>query len=113
MMRTFKKVGVAAVAAVSLVGATVAASSSAEARHINRGWRSGYFPGTVVVGGLALSAVAATRPYGYRYGHRYWDYAPGGPFVDYPYQNCGFGPRLVAYTAFGNAIVSTDRVCWY
>lgn len=112
-MRIFKHVGVAAIAVISLVGATMAASSSAEARQLNRGWRTNYFPGTAVVSGLALGAVAATRSYDYRYGYRYWDYAPGGPFVDYPYQNCGFGPRLAAYTVFGNAIISSDRVCWY
>jgi len=39
MRSLFKKVGIAALAALSLVGATLAASSTAEARYYGRGWR--------------------------------------------------------------------------
>ena len=85
-MRILKKFSVATIA-ICLGGVTIAASSSADARHM-RDWRVGYQTGTVVV-----SSWAATRPYyAYQYG---WDYAPGGPFVDYPYQNC------------------RGAVCWY
>ena len=90
-MRGLKKLSVAAVGTLLLAGAIVTASSSAEARH-KRDWRVGYHSGTAIVIGWA---PVTTRPYyGYRYG-LYRDYAPAGPFVDYPYQNCSGG------------------VCWY
>ena len=84
-MRRLKKIGFAAVATLSLV----AASCSADARNYNpRGWRGSYQSGTVV----ATSLVAATWPYyGYRRGYWYWEYAPAGPFVDYPYRKCRAG----------------------
>ena len=64
MRSLFKKVGIAALAALSLVGATLAASSSAEARYYGRGWGGGWV-GPAIVGGLALGALAASRPYYY------------------------------------------------
>src|SRR5947207_15312797 len=65
MRSLFKKVGIAALAALSLVGATLAASSTAEARYYGRGWGGRGFIGPAIVGGLALGALAASRPYYY------------------------------------------------
>ena len=62
MRSLFRKAGITAVAALSLVGATLAASSSAEARYYHRGWRGGGWAGPAIVGGLALGALAASRP---------------------------------------------------
>jgi hypothetical protein len=73
----------------------VASTSPAEAR-----WgRGGGWVGPAVVGGLALGALAASRPY-YGYGGGYYGY--GG----------GYGcPReVVGYTAWGRPIVR--RVCY-
>jgi hypothetical protein len=97
-MSVLKRVGVPALAAVSLVGATLAFSGSADARYYHRGWRSGGLVGAAIVGGVAIgTTVPAPRPYYYRYGfgYGYPNYAPAGPFVDYPYPNCASG------------------VCWY
>jgi hypothetical protein len=89
-MRGLKNLGVAAVGTILL---TVAASSSADARY-KRDWRLDYQSGTTIVIGLAPATTRPYYDYGYRYGW-YRDYAPAGPFVDYPYQNCSGG------------------VCWY
>ena len=60
--------GVTAVAGLSIVGATLAASSSAEAHYSHSSWGGGWMVGPAVVGGLALGALAASRPY-YGYPH--------------------------------------------
>ena len=100
-MSVLQRFGLLVVAAVSLVGATLAFSGSADARH--RGWRSGAWVVPVIAGGYA-SGTTIPAPRNYRYGYGYWypsygywnpSYAPAGPFVDYPYWNCGGG------------------VCWY
>src|SRR4051812_11186615 len=65
MRSLFKKAGIATLGALSLVGATLAASSSAEARYYGRGWGGGGWVGPAIVGGLALGALAASRPYYY------------------------------------------------
>ena len=72
MHTAWKKFGAAAVAALSLAGATLATSTSAEARYFHRGWGGGW-AGPAIVGGLALGALAASRPYyGYGYGPGYY-----------------------------------------
>ena len=91
-MSFFKEISLTAAVAVVSIGVTLAASSTAEARY-RRDGRVGYQSGTVIV---SPWAAGATRSYYYGYRHGwFWDYAPAGPFVDYPYQNCGGG------------------VCWY
>ena len=103
-MRTgIKKIGVAAVAALSLLGATLAVSSTAEARYYHRGWGGGW-AGPAIVGGLALGALAASRPYygGYGYG------AYGGYYDD----GCYLRRRVVGYTPWGRPIVRAVRVCY-
>ena len=97
MRSLFKKVGITAVAALSLVGATLAASSSAEARYGHRGWRGGGWAGPAIVGGLALGALAASRPY----------YGGYGYYGDGCIRN-----RVVGYTPYGRPIVRPVNVCY-
>src|SRR4051812_37667432 len=97
MRSLFKKVGIAALAALSLVGATLAASSSAEARYYGRGWGGRGFIGPAIVGGLALGALAASRPYYYG---GYGGYGGYGYYGDGCIRN-----RVVGYTPYGRPIV--------
>ncbi len=58
---------------MSVAGATLATSSDAEARW--RGGRGGWgWAGPAIVGGLALGAIAASRPYAYGYGYPAYGY---------------------------------------
>jgi hypothetical protein len=93
MRSVVKKIGVSALAVLSLAAATLATSSSAEARYWHRGWRGGWV-GPAVVGGLALGALAASRPY--------YGYYDGG---------CYFRRSVVGYNAWGAPIVRPVRVC--
>ena len=94
MNATLKKTGVAALAALSIAGATIATSSTAEARW-HGGWHRGGWIGPAVVGGLALGAYAASRPY--------YGYYDGG---------CYFRRRVVGYNSWGRPIVRPVRVCY-
>ena len=89
--------GVTAVAGLSIVGATLAASSSAEARYYHRGWGGGGWIGPAVVGGLALGALAASRPY---YGYPAYGYSDG----------C-IRNRVVGHTPYGRPIIRRVNVC--
>ena len=105
MRSLFKKVGITAVAALSLVGATLAASSSAEARYYRGGgWRGGGWAGPAIVGGLALGALAASRPYYYG---GYGGYGGYGAYGDGCIRN-----RVVGYTPYGRPIVRPVNVCY-
>jgi hypothetical protein len=96
-MRTWiKKVGIAGLAAVSVAGATLATSSDAEARW--RGGRGWGWAGPAIVGGLALGALAASRPYAYGY-------------PAYDYDGC-IRNRVVGYNAWGRPIVRPVNVCY-
>ena len=101
MRSLFRKVGITAVAALSLVGATLAASSSAEARYYGRGWHGGGWAGPAIVGGLALGALAASRPY------YYGGYGGYGAYGDGCIRN-----RVVGYTPYGRPIVRAVNVCY-
>jgi hypothetical protein len=92
-MSVLKQLSVPVFAAGLLVGATLASSSSAEARHYHRGTWVGSWMGKGYASG---TTIPAPRSY-YGRAYRYWnpEYAPAGPFVDYPYPNCANG------------------VCWY
>src|SRR5882757_8295647 len=103
MRLLFKKVGIAALAALSLVGATLAASSTAEARYYGRGWGGGW-AGPAIVGGLALGALAASRPYYYG---GYGGYGGYGYYGDGCIRN-----RVVGYTSYGRPIVRPVNVCY-
>src|SRR5258707_1226240 len=100
MQPSLKNIGVAALAALSIVTATVATSSSANAQRFHGGWHGGHHRGwgfgPAVVGGLALGALAA--PYAW---------APG-----YYYDECAPQRRVVGYTPWGRSIVRFVRVCY-
>lgn len=117
MNATLKKIGVAALAALSIAGASIATSSSAEARWHGGGWHGGGWHGggwhggwrgggwhggwgPAFVGGLALGAFAASAPYYYGY-----------PAYDY-YGGCYLRRRVVGFTVHGNPIVRRVRVCY-
>ena len=82
MRNALKKSGMAVLAAATIAVGSLAAPSTAEARH--GGW-----VGPAIVGGLALGAfAAATAPrYGYAYGPGYGYY--GGPVY---YSRPAYGP---------------------
>jgi len=100
MGTTWKKVGIAAVAALSLAGITMATTTSAEARYYGHGWRGGGWGwgGPAFVGGLALGALA-TRPY----------YAGAYPVYG-AYGDCVL-ERRVRPTLYG-PVVRRVRVCY-
>ena len=105
-MRTWiKKVGIAGLAAVSVFAATLATSSDADARWRGRGYRGGWV-GPAIVGGLALGAIAASRPYAYGYG-----YGPGYGYGAYGYDGC-IRNRVVGYNYYGRPIVRPVNVCY-
>ena len=116
MHTAWKKFGAAAVAALSLAGATLATSTSAEALYFHRGWGGGSRPyslerlvwtGPAIVGGLALGALAASRPYyGYGYGPGYY-----GAYSDGYYGGDCVLRRRVHYTPYG-PVVRHVRVCY-
>jgi hypothetical protein len=83
-----KQIAVASAAVITL--AAVAIPDQAEARWRGYGWRAPVAAGAVV-GGLALGAAIASRPYyGYGYASQpyYGGYAYGGPYTYYG----GVGP---------------------
>jgi hypothetical protein len=101
-MRTgLRKIGIGTVAAISLLGTTLAFSSTAEARYYHRGWGGGW-AGPAIAGGLALGALAASRPYYGGYG------AYGGYYDD----GCYLRRRVVGYTRSGRPIVRAVRACY-
>src|SRR4051812_45729701 len=95
MRSVFKKFGIAALCTVSVIGATLASTNSAEARwggHHHGGWGWG---GPALIGGLVLGTALAARPaYGYY----------GG--------DCFLRRRVVGYTYSGRPIVRHVRVCY-
>ena len=84
-----RKLGIAALAITTVIGA-IAAAPDADARRWHRG---GSWVGPAVVGGLALGALAAA-PYAYGGYHGYY----------------GCPRRVVGYTEWGRPIVR--RVCY-
>ena len=91
-----RKLGIAALAITTVVGA-IAAAPDADARYWRRG---GGWVGPAVVGGLALGALAAS-PYAYGGYGAYGAYGGG-------YYGCP--RRVVGYTEWGRPIVR--RVCY-
>jgi hypothetical protein len=94
MLNVLKKSAMAGLAAVTIAGASIAASSPAQAR-----WgHGGGWVGPAIVGGLALGALAAAPRYGY------------GPSYAYGPGYYGCPRRVVGYTSWGRPIVR--RVCY-
>ena len=85
-----KLIALASAAVISLTA--VAIPNQAEARWRGGGW---WIPGAVV-GGLALGAAIASRPYYYGPGYYGYAYAPG------PYYGDGYGPYDYEYGRYYN-----------
>ena len=113
MQSSLKKIGVAAIAALSIGAATVVTSSSANARPFHGGLRHGGFHGgfhhhggfhrgfgfgPAFVGGLAFASLAAPYAWGPGYGY---------------YDDCIPRRRVVGYTPWGRPIVRFVRTCYY
>ena len=108
-----KLIALASAATIALTAAAIPNQADAHWRgHRHSGW---WGPGAVV-GGLALGAAIASRPY-YDYGYAYapvpyayeYDYAPavtyeyGGPYAVYPYNGPyrdGYGYGYRHWTQF-------------
>lgn len=101
MQNPWKRVGVAAVAALAIVGF----AGSANAQHHHHGGGGGFGPG--FVGGLAAGAVIGSAPY---YGGYY-----GGPYAyaDGPYAYGGgcYIERHAVINRFGHRVIRRVRVC--
>jgi hypothetical protein len=97
VIMTVKQIAVASAAVITL--AAVAIPDQAEARWRGYGWRAPVAAGAVV-GGLALGAAIASRPYYGGYGYGYagpynGGYAYGNPYVYYG----GVGPYDYEYNS--------------
>jgi hypothetical protein len=88
-----------ALASAAMIGVTaVAIPSQAEARWRGGGW---WVPGAVI-GGLALGAAIASRPYYYGPGYYGYAYAPGYGAYGYGYGGySGYGPYDYDYNSSG------------
>jgi hypothetical protein len=100
MQTPWKRIGVAAVAALAIVGF----ASSANAQH-NHSGGGGFGPG--FVGGLAAGAVIGSGPY---YGGYY-----GGPYAygggPYAYGSGCYIERQVVINRWGHRVIRRVRVC--
>jgi len=102
MRSIFKKAGIAVLAGVSIIGATLASSGPAEERW--RGHHGGWgWGGPALIGGLALGAALAAPRYGYGYGAPAYGFYDGG---------CQLRRRIVGYTDYGRPILRSVRVCY-
>jgi hypothetical protein len=105
MLGTLRKLAIASVASVAIIGASLTAPTTADARHWGGGWRGGGWGwGGVGVGlgaGLLIGAAAATYPYYGGYGPAYGYY--GGPYA-YDYGYPGYG-----YAAYGSGGCTITR----
>jgi hypothetical protein len=99
MGAVIRKAGIAALGAVVLFVGTLATATDADARW--RGRRGGGWVGPAIIGGLALGALAASRPYAYGYGYPRYGY----------YDGC-IRNRVVGYNAWGRPIVRPVNVCY-
>ena len=105
MQTPWKRIGVAAVASLAIVG--FARSASAQHHH---GGGGGFGPG-LVLGGLAAGAVLGGGYYGGPYG--YYDGGPYGYYDGGPYAYGGgcYIERQVVINRFGHRVIRRVRVC--
>ena len=104
MRASLKKIGLAAVTALTVAGAALVTAGSAQAQHRHGG--GGFGPG--FVGGLAAGAVIGGGPY---YGGGYY----GGPYAygggPYAYGGGCYIERQVVINRFGHRVIRRVRVC--
>ena len=97
MRASLKKIGLAAVMALTVAGTALVTAGSAQAQYRHGG--GGFGPG--FVGGLAAGAVIGGGPY---YGGGYY----GGP---YAYGGGCYIERQVVINRFGHRVIRRVRVC--
>jgi|SRR5665811_1099627 hypothetical protein len=99
MRASLKKIGLAAVMALTVAGTALVTAGSAQAQHGHGYGGGGFGPG--FVGGLAAGAVIGGGPY---YGGGYY----GGP---YAYGGGCYIERQVVINRFGHRVIRRVRVC--
>jgi hypothetical protein len=104
MRVSLKKIGLAAVMALTVAGTALVTAGSAQAQYRHGG--GGFAPG--FVGGLAAGAVIGGGPY---YGGGYY----GGPYAygggPYAYGGGCYIERQVVINRFGHRVIRRVRVC--
>ena len=103
MRASLKKIGLAAVMALTVAGAALVTAGSAQAQHRHGG--GGFGPG--FVGGLAAGAVIGGGYYGGGYYGGPYAY-DGGP---YAYGGGCYIQRRVFINRFGHRVIRRVRVC--
>jgi hypothetical protein len=108
MRASLKKIGLAAVMALTVAGTALITAGSAQAQHGHgHGYGGGGF-GPGFVGGLAAGAVIGGGPY---YGGGYY----GGPYAygggPYAYGGGCYIERQVFINRFGHRVIRRVRVC--
>jgi hypothetical protein len=113
MRVSLKKIGLAAVMALTVAGTALVTPGSAQAQHGHAYGGGGFGPG--FVGGLAAGAVIGGGPY---YGSGYYGgpYAyGGGPYAygggPYAYGGGCYIERQVVINRFGHRVIRRVRVC--
>jgi hypothetical protein len=99
MRVSLKKIGLAAVMALTVAGTALVTAGSVQAQHGHGYGGGGFGPG--FVGGLAAGAVIGGGPY---YGSGYY----GGP---YAYGGGCYIERQVVINRFGHRVIRRVRVC--
>ena len=99
MRATLKKIGLAAVMALTVAGTALVTAGAARAQHWHGHGGGGFGPG--FVGGLAAGAIIGGGPY---YGGGYY----GGP---YAYGGDCYIQRRVFINRFGHRVIRRVRVC--
>ena len=99
MRASLKKIGLAAVMALTVAGTALVTAGSAQAQHGHGYGGGGFGPG--FVGGLAAGAVIGGGPY---YGGGYY----GGP---YAYGGDCYIQRQAFINRFGHRVIRRVRVC--